>query len=59
MARRELEKRNIRKLGRTGRGKSVSLTLPIEIVREFGWRSKQKVVVRKYGKGILVEDWKK
>lgn len=59
MARKKLHERNIRKLTRTGRGKSMSVTLPIEIVRELKWRGKQKVVVTKRGKGILIKDWKK
>ena len=59
MARRSLEERNIRKLTRTGRGKSIGLTLPIEIVRELKWRDRQKVVVKKSGKKIIIEDWKK
>jgi hypothetical protein len=59
MARRKLEDRSIRKLTRTGGGKSISVTLPIEIVRKLAWRDKQKVVVTKLGNGILITDWKK
>jgi hypothetical protein len=58
MARKKLEDRNIRKLTRTGRGMSVSLTLPIEFIRELGWKDKQKVVVSKRGKSLVVTDWK-
>ena len=54
-----MEERNIRKLTRTGRGKSIGLTLPIEIVRELKWRERQKVVVKKSGKKVIIEDWKK
>lgn len=59
MARKKLEDRNVRKLTRTGGGKSISVTLPIELVRELKWRDRQKVVVTKRGKGLLVEDWRK
>ncbi|MDP2648506.1 MAG: hypothetical protein U1D26_00565 [Patescibacteria group bacterium] len=59
MSRRPLNERNIRKLTRTGRGGSISLTLPIEYVRKLRWRDKQKVVVRKRGKKLVIEDWKK
>ncbi len=59
MVRRKLEDRSIRKLTRTGSGKTISVTLPIEIVRELKWRNKQKVVVIKRGSGILITDWKK
>ena len=56
MGRRKLEDKNIRKLTKFG-GKSIAVTLPIEIVRELGWREKQKVVVKKKGKGVYIEDW--
>lgn len=58
MARRQLEDRNIRKLTRVGGGRSITVTLPIEMIRELGWREKQKVVVKKWGKGMVIEDWK-
>ena len=58
MARRKLEDKNIRKLGKSG-GKSISVTIPIDIIRELGWKSKQKVVVKKRGDKIIIEDWKK
>jgi antitoxin component of MazEF toxin-antitoxin module len=58
MARRKLEKKNIRKLTKLG-GKSLGLTLPIEIVRKLKWRERQKVVVTLKGRKITVEDWKK
>ncbi len=59
MSRRKLEQKNIRKLFRTGRGATIAVTLPIEIMRELKWQSKQKVVVTKRGKRILITDWKK
>jgi len=58
MARRKMEDSNIRKLIRSG-NKSVGLTLPIEIVRAFGWREKQKVIVKKVRGGALIKDWNK
>jgi antitoxin component of MazEF toxin-antitoxin module len=59
MGRRKLEDNNIRKLSKTGGGKSVSVTLPIEMVRELKWREKQKVVVKKKGDRLIIEDWKR
>ncbi|MFC1700848.1 hypothetical protein ACFLZ0_01805 [Patescibacteria group bacterium] len=53
----KIENRHIRKLGKSGGSASISLTLPIEIVRKLKWRDNQKVVVKKYGKGILIKDW--
>jgi hypothetical protein len=40
MARRKLEDKNIRKLFRVGRGHTMAVTLPIELVRELKWREK-------------------
>ena len=58
MPTRKLEDKNIRKLAKMGK-KSIGVTLPIELVREFKWKEKQKVVVRKSGSKIVIEDWKK
>jgi len=60
MTRSKLEERNIRKLKRTGKGNtgSFSITVPIELIRQLKWREKQKLVFKKRGKGILIEDWK-
>lgn len=56
MARRKLEDRNIRKLSKRTNG-SYAVTLPVEVIRELKWRDKQKLVVRRSGKKIIVEDW--
>lgn len=40
-------------------GASYAVTLPVSVMRELGWQEKQKVVVKKYGKGIIITDWKK
>lgn len=42
-----------------GGGRSLGLTLPTEMIRALGWRERQKVVARKRGKKIRIEDWKK
>ena len=57
MARRKLVNKNVRKITRMG-GSSVGITLPVELVRELKWREKQKVVVKKRGKKLVIEDWK-
>jgi bifunctional DNA-binding transcriptional regulator/antitoxin component of YhaV-PrlF toxin-antitoxin module len=54
----KLEDKNIRKLTKVGGG-SYSVTIPIEIIKEFGWRERQKLVVKKQGKKIVIEDWEK
>ena len=50
--------KSVRKLTKLG-GKSIGLTLPIELVRELGWREKQKVVVTRVRGGVMVKDWRK
>ena len=59
MARRKLSEQNIRKLTKTGRGKSFSITLPIAFVRQLKWREHQKLVVKfdKRKKKIIIQDW--
>lgn len=57
MSTRKLEEKNVRKLSRTGRGKSLGLTIPIEMARKLAWRDKQKVVVKLAGKKIVIQDW--
>ncbi|MDP2838342.1 MAG: AbrB/MazE/SpoVT family DNA-binding domain-containing protein [Candidatus Moranbacteria bacterium] len=50
--------KSVRKLTKLG-GKSIGLTLPIELVRELGWKEKQKVVVKRVRGGVIIRDWKK
>ena len=54
---RKSSEKNIRKLTKAGKV-SLSLTIPRELAVELGWRDNQKVVVKKRGQGISVEDWK-
>lgn len=55
---RKRENHNVRSLNKNGGG-SIGLTLPIEIVRELKWKSKQKVVVTRRGNTVIIKDWKK
>lgn len=57
MARRIISEENIRSIQKSRR--SYYVTLPIQIVREFGWRETQKVVIEKRGKEIVIRDWEK
>ncbi len=52
---------NIRKLAKVGGGHTYGLTLPIEFIREFGWKEGQKVVVEvdKKRQRFIIRDWKK
>ena len=58
MSQRKIEERNIRKITKTGGGRSMSITLPIEFIRRLKWRDGQKVVASLKGKKIVIEDWK-
>ena len=58
MADKKSTEKNIRKLTKLGK-KSIGLTLPIEMVRDLGWKEKQKVVVKKSGNKLIISDWKK
>jgi len=58
MTNKRADETNVRKLTKIGR-KSVGLTLPIELVRELGWKERQKVTVKKVRGGVLVKDWRK
>ncbi len=58
MSTQTLENRNIRKLMKMA-GKSLVVSLPIEFVKELGWKEKQKVVVIKKGTKLIISDWKK
>ncbi len=51
-------KKYIRKVTRQGK-RSLSVVIPAEIVDELKIREKQKVVVRRSGKKIIITDWKK
>lgn len=57
MSRQKIEDREIRKLIKLG-GTSIATTIPIEIIRALGWRVHQKIVIRKKGDQIIIEDWK-
>jgi antitoxin component of MazEF toxin-antitoxin module len=58
MSVRKQEEKNVRKITKVGKT-SFAVTLPIELVRELGWREKQKVVVKKIKGGVVIRDWKK
>ena len=55
---RKLQNQHIRKLVKAGK-QSISVTLPIEMVRELGWREGQKVTVKRVSRGMLIRDWRR
>jgi len=53
---RKSEDKNIRKLAKSGKT-SLAATIPRDFIVELGWKEKQKVVVKKQGKTIVICDW--
>jgi len=51
------EERTIRKI--TKMGKSLGLTLPVDELRELGWKEHQKVRVKRIRGGFEIQDWRK
>jgi len=49
---------NVRKIVKNGRG-SYYVNIPKEVFKDLRWKERQKVVVKKVGKKIVIEDWKK
>jgi len=60
MARRKLEQKNVRSLIKTSGGKSYAVTIPVDIIRRWGWQKRQKVTLKtdERRKRIIIEDWK-
>ena len=58
MSSQKMKNKNIRKLIKVG-GKSLSVTIPRELVDKLKWKEKQKVTVKKVRGGVLIKDWKK
>lgn len=48
----------VRKISKLGKY-SYSITVPKGLIKQLGWKEKQKVVVGIYGKGLRIKDWKK
>lgn len=49
---------SVHKIQRTGRaGMSYMVTLPKEMVKELGWRERQKVTIEKDGDQLVITDW--
>ncbi|MBF05528.1 hypothetical protein CL644_02365 [bacterium] len=58
--RKRLGENLVRKLSKIG-GFSYGVTLPIDIIRKFKWRERQKLklTIDEQKKRIIIEDWKK
>jgi len=51
-------KKYIRKVTRVGK-RSLSVVIPSDIIDELHIKERQKLVVHRWGKKIIIEDWKK
>ena len=58
MAQQKEQNKNIRKLTRVGRG-SISVTIPVEMVKQLKWKERQKVVLSLKNKKVTIQDWPK
>ena len=58
MANRGSDERHIRKLGKTGGGKTYMLTVPIEYVRQLKWKEGQKLTVNIENDKLVVADFR-
>jgi hypothetical protein len=59
MGRRKIEEHQIRNLMKTAGGTTYIVSMPIDVIRKLKWQAGQKLVVTKYGDGILIKDWQK
>ncbi|MCE9549016.1 hypothetical protein K8Q98_01305 [Candidatus Nomurabacteria bacterium] len=49
---------SVRKITRVGRAKSFSVVIPAAMIRQIGWREKQRVIVKRVSRGFLIIDAK-
>lgn len=61
MGRRKIKDKNVRSLSKTSKGRSYAITLPVDVVRRWRWKNRQKLqlTIDEKKKRIVVEDWKK
>lgn len=38
-------------------GSSYALVIPMDFVKRLGWKERQKLVIRLYGKKLVISDW--
>lgn len=53
----KLKDKNTRKITRVGKT-SLSITIPVEMAKDLGWREKQKVQVKRIKGGLVVRDYR-
>ncbi|HIA91639.1 TPA: AbrB/MazE/SpoVT family DNA-binding domain-containing protein [Candidatus Saccharibacteria bacterium] len=56
MGTRRFEESNIRKLFKSGQGRSYSLTIPIHLIRELRWQDNQELIIERDGNELRIRD---
>lgn len=56
MARRKAKNEAVRKISKIGNF-SLGITLPVSALASLGWKNKQKVVVRRVPRGLMITDF--
>lgn len=57
MGRRPLSEKHIRSLTKVSGGRSYAIIIPKEMINDLKWRARQKLVINKRGKKLVIEDW--
>jgi antitoxin component of MazEF toxin-antitoxin module len=53
----KLKDKNTRKITKVGKT-SLAVTLPVEMVKDLGWREKQRVTVKRIKGGLQIRDYR-
>jgi len=61
MGRRKIQEKNVRSLTKSSNGKSYTITLPIDVVRRWRWKNRQKLqlTIDDKRKRIIIGDWER
>lgn len=49
---------SVRKLTKSGQY-TYYVTIPKSVILEMGWKERQKLVIKKSGKNLIISDWEK
>ncbi len=49
--------REVRHLTKISGGSSYAVVIPMDFIKQLGWRDRQKLVIRKYGSKVVISDW--
>ena len=47
----------VRHLTKIAGGSSYAVVIPMEFIKQLGWKDHQKLVIRKYGSKVVISDW--